>query len=158
MLYRARIRVTGHMNYFAVTDNSDKCSSYVYHATKILFKWINRKSQRRSYTWERFNQALEWFGWPKPSIRKDLNPCRRLQAIWKVNRRAGCMGNPLVRFWEGLGTTAGMAKIWWHRRETRRKRRKQTLVWSHGRPQSTRHYLIFCINTHDKNLVLPPVI
>jgi hypothetical protein len=28
----------------------------------------------------------------------------------------------------GWGTTAGMAKILWHRRETRRKLRKQTLV------------------------------
>ena len=81
MLERARIRVTGHLNYYAVTDNSDKCGSYVYHATQILFKWINRKSQRSSYTWEGFNQALQWSGWPKPFIRKDLNPCRRIQAI-----------------------------------------------------------------------------
>jgi group II intron reverse transcriptase/maturase len=81
MLGRARIRVTGHLNYYAVTDNADKCSSYVYHATQILFKWINRKSQRPSYTWDGFNQALEMFGWPSPRIRKDLNPCRRLRTV-----------------------------------------------------------------------------
>ena len=81
MLGRARIRVTGHLNYYAVTDNADKCSSYVYHATQILFKWINRKSQRPSYSWKGFNQALNWCGWPAPHIRKDLNPCRRIQAV-----------------------------------------------------------------------------
>lgn len=81
MIGRAKIRVTGHLNYYAVTDNSEKCSSYVYHATRILFKWINRKSQRPSYTWEGFNEVLKLFDWPKPFIRKDLNPCRRLQAV-----------------------------------------------------------------------------
>jgi len=81
MLKRARIRVTGHLNYYAITDNSDKCSSYVYRATGILFKWINRKSQRSSYTWEGFKQVLKLIGWPSPVVRKDLNPGRSLQAV-----------------------------------------------------------------------------
>jgi len=81
MLRNAAIRVTGHLNYYAITDNSARCSSYVYHATQTLFKWINRRSQRPSYTWEGFLQALNHVGWPKPFIRKDLNPFRRLQAI-----------------------------------------------------------------------------
>ncbi len=77
MLRSARSRVLGHLNYYAITDNSERCNSYVYHASQILFKWINRKSQRRSYTWEGFRQALNYVGWPKPIIRKDLNPCCR---------------------------------------------------------------------------------
>ena len=31
----------------------------------ILFKWLNRKSQRRAYTWESFKQALAWVEWPQ---------------------------------------------------------------------------------------------
>jgi group II intron reverse transcriptase/maturase len=81
MLRQARIRVVGHLNYYAITDNSDKCVSYHHHATRILFKWINRKSQRRAYTWKGYRQALERVGWPKPNIRKDLNPFRGLKAI-----------------------------------------------------------------------------
>jgi len=81
MLRKAKIRVAGHLNHYAITDNSERCNSYVYHATQALFKWINRKSQRPSYIWDRFRQALNHVGWPKPIIRKDLNPCRRLQAI-----------------------------------------------------------------------------
>lgn len=81
MLDRAVTKVRGHLNYYAITDNSDKCSSYVYHATQILFKWLNRKSQRRSYTWQGFKQVLRLYKWPYPSIRKDLNPCRRVQAV-----------------------------------------------------------------------------
>ena len=77
MLRQAKIRVVGHLNYYAITDNLDKCTSYLYYVTRILFKWINRKSQRGTYTWEGYRQALLWVGWPKPNIRKDLNPFRR---------------------------------------------------------------------------------
>jgi RNA-directed DNA polymerase len=77
----ARIRVLGHLNYYAITDNSEKCIKYNYYAKRILFKWINRKSQRPSYTWAGFQKALNYVKWPQPIIRKDLNPCRRIQAI-----------------------------------------------------------------------------
>ena len=80
MLRSARRRVVGYLNYYAITDNSKRCNFYVYRATHILYKWLNRKSQRRAYTWETFNQALAWVGWPKPRVRKDLNPCRRAEA------------------------------------------------------------------------------
>lgn len=80
MLKRAKARVQGHLNYYAITDNSAKCSTYVHHATRILYKWLNRKSQRKAYTWAQFNQALVWVRWPTPIIRKDLNPCRRAEA------------------------------------------------------------------------------
>ena len=80
MLRRARSRMIGHLSYYAITDNLERSSYYVYRATRILFKWINRKSQRKAYTWEGFIQALAWVGWPKPRLRKDLNPCRRAEA------------------------------------------------------------------------------
>jgi RNA-directed DNA polymerase len=81
MLRKAKIRVGGHLNYYAITDNSEKCSSYHHYATRILFKWINRKSQRGAYAWEGYLQALKWVGWPQPNIHKDLNPFRRFEAI-----------------------------------------------------------------------------
>jgi len=79
MLRQARSRVIGHLSYYAITDNLERCSYYVYRTKRILFKWLNRKSQRRAYTWENFNQALAWVGWPEPRVRKDLNPCRRAE-------------------------------------------------------------------------------
>ncbi len=80
MLRRARTRVTGHLNYYAITDNADQCDRFIYYATRLLFKWLNRKSQRRAYTWEGFNHALKHVGWPKPRIRIDLSPFRRAEA------------------------------------------------------------------------------
>jgi hypothetical protein len=79
MLRQARSRITGHLSYYAITDNSERCVFYVYWTKRILFKWLNRKSQRRAYTWETFSQALTAVGWPIARIRKDLNPCRRAE-------------------------------------------------------------------------------
>lgn len=81
MLKRARARVVGHLNYYAITDNAARCSEYIHHATRILFKWLNRKSQRKAYTWEKFNKALACVNWPTATIRKDLNPFRRAEAL-----------------------------------------------------------------------------
>ncbi|MBU2497749.1 MAG: group II intron reverse transcriptase/maturase [Proteobacteria bacterium] len=80
MLRQAKIRVLGHLSYYAITDNLGRSSYYVYRARGILFKWLNRKSQRKAYTWASFSQALAWIEWPVPRIRKDLNPCRRAEA------------------------------------------------------------------------------
>lgn len=80
MLRQARTRVIGHLSYYAITDNLERCSYYDYRAKHILFKWLNRKSQRKAYTWDGFNQALAWGNWPKLRVRKDLNPCRRAEA------------------------------------------------------------------------------
>lgn len=74
LLRRAKARLVGHLNYYGVTDNSDSCYLYRYLATRVLFKWLNRRSQRKSYTWTGFNQALRHIGWPIPRIRIQMNP------------------------------------------------------------------------------------
>jgi RNA-directed DNA polymerase len=78
MLRSARQRILGHLNYYAITDNSSRCGEFIYHARRTLFKWLNRKSQRRSYTWEGFRQVLDLMDWPTAKIRKDLSPFRRI--------------------------------------------------------------------------------
>ncbi len=81
MLQRAKIRLAGHLNYYAISDNSQRCSTYRHYVTRILFKWLNRKSQRRSYTWKGYMQVLKWIGWPEVTVRKNLNPHLRLGAF-----------------------------------------------------------------------------
>jgi group II intron reverse transcriptase/maturase len=76
LIGRAKARITGHLNYYAITDNTPECGRYVYHATQILFKWINRKSQRRAYTWDGFNAVLRHVDWPRPTVRVSLCPFR----------------------------------------------------------------------------------
>jgi RNA-directed DNA polymerase len=80
MLRLARARVVGHMSYYAITDNSKRCRFFLHRTERILFKWLNRKSQRSAYTWPNFVRALGLVGWPTSRIRIDLNPCRRAEA------------------------------------------------------------------------------
>jgi len=78
MLRQAKAKLQGHLNYYAITDNGQMCASYRRQVTRLLFKWLNRRSQRRSYDWERFNAVLAWVGWPSVRIVHNLDPFRRL--------------------------------------------------------------------------------
>ena len=78
MLRQAKAKLQGHLNYYAISDNGQMCASYRRQVTRLLFKWLNRRSQRRSYDWERFNAVLAWVGWPSVRIVHNLDPFRRL--------------------------------------------------------------------------------
>ena len=74
LLRRAKVRVQGHLNYYAMTDNAESCQRYMHLTRRALFKWLNRRSQRKSYTWNGLLQALRHVGWPQARIRVHLNP------------------------------------------------------------------------------------
>ena len=63
----------GHIQYYGVSGNSRGVSSYVYFAQRLLFKWLNRRSQKRSLSWKQFSAyLLRWL--PKARILHDLYP------------------------------------------------------------------------------------
>lgn len=52
------MQVRGHYQYYGVSDNVRSLRRYYEAASRILFKWLNRRSQRRSVRWERFSGIL----------------------------------------------------------------------------------------------------
>lgn len=52
-------KLRGHINYYCVSFNTTAVKMFIYRAKQILFKWINRRSQRRSMRWEQFNKYIE---------------------------------------------------------------------------------------------------
>ena len=58
MLEYVRRHLQGHIQYYGVSGNSRSLEQYVFQAGRLLFKWLNRRSQRRSVTWARFNQGV----------------------------------------------------------------------------------------------------
>jgi group II intron reverse transcriptase/maturase len=74
LLKTARRKWIGHLNYYAITDNSKRCNAFGRQMVRILFKWLNRQSQKKSYTWEQFNDVLRWIKWPPPRIKVNLCP------------------------------------------------------------------------------------
>src|SRR5918996_6351610 len=49
-------KMRGHFNYFGVTDNSRALYLFEAKVHHLVFKWLNRRSQRRSFTWESFRR------------------------------------------------------------------------------------------------------
>lgn len=62
----------GHFNYYAVSGNMPKVHAYAHHAAGVLFKWLNRRSQRASCTWKQFDQLLKEGLLPRPYLVHNL--------------------------------------------------------------------------------------
>jgi len=67
---RLNAKLRGHYNYFGVIGNYLSLEQFYYHVQKTLFKYLNRRGQRRSYNWEGFNQLIVQFQLAKPHITK----------------------------------------------------------------------------------------
>ena len=65
---RLRAKLRGYYNYYGVIGNSKSLEQFYYQVKRILFKWLNRRSQRRSYNWKGFEQLLEHYGVERPRI------------------------------------------------------------------------------------------
>ena len=51
-------KLRGHYQYYGVTDNTRSVKSFLNTTRYLLFKWTNRRSQKRSYTLESFYNGL----------------------------------------------------------------------------------------------------
>ena len=60
-------KLRGHINYYGVSHNSENVSKFVNEAKRIIFKWLNRRSQRKSFTWEKFAKYMETH--PLPTVK-----------------------------------------------------------------------------------------
>jgi len=78
LLRGAKVRLQGWLNYYAITDNYRSCEAFRSQFQRLLFKWLNRRSQRNSYTLPEFWSALRWVGWPSIHLHRNLDPFRRV--------------------------------------------------------------------------------
>jgi len=60
-------RLRGHINYYGVSHNAKSLIEFKSKAIKILFIQLNRRSQRKSFTWDKFNLYLK--AHPPPKVR-----------------------------------------------------------------------------------------
>ena len=65
-------KLQGYYRYYGVTDNSAMLGEFLHHVRRLLFKWLNRRSQRKSFDWERFNLLLAKHPLPRPKIHVNL--------------------------------------------------------------------------------------
>jgi group II intron reverse transcriptase/maturase len=63
-----RQKLQGHFNYYGVSGNIEMLMKYYHETLEIMFKWLNRRSQRKSCTFKRFIGMVEYFRIPRPRI------------------------------------------------------------------------------------------
>jgi RNA-directed DNA polymerase len=85
----AAAKLTGHYRYFGVSFNQSKLEHFYWVSTQALFKWLNRRSQRRSFTWERFLKRLHFQPLPRPPAGFELTDITRNHgSVWNRKPRS----------------------------------------------------------------------
>jgi RNA-directed DNA polymerase len=65
---RLNAKLRGYFNYYGVVGNYASLNQFFWQAMRILFKWLNRRSQRRSFNWQGFQELLKHFRVEQPRI------------------------------------------------------------------------------------------
>jgi RNA-directed DNA polymerase len=65
-------KLRGYWQYYGVRGNYKSLNGYLQDIKRILFKWLNRRSQRRSYNWAGFAALINDFNLSKPRICHDF--------------------------------------------------------------------------------------
>jgi group II intron reverse transcriptase/maturase len=69
---KIKAKLDGHYNYYGISGNFRCINKYYQRMLWITFKWLNRRSQKKSMNWKQFMQYLKWHPLPKPRIKYAL--------------------------------------------------------------------------------------
>jgi RNA-directed DNA polymerase len=58
-----RAKLAGHYRYYGITDNYERMYAFNSLTVNLVLKWLNRRSQRKSFMKDRFFEVL-----PRPHI------------------------------------------------------------------------------------------
>lgn len=67
-----KAKLVGHYNYFGISGNIRCLKQYYQKVLWTTFKMLNRRSQKKSMSWQQFMRYLEWNPLPKPRIKYAL--------------------------------------------------------------------------------------
>ncbi|PRR78568.1 hypothetical protein CLVI_34630 [Clostridium vincentii] len=69
---KLKMKIAGYFRYYGITDNSRAIENFRYLVRRLTFKWLNRRSQRKSYTWLRFDKMFRYFEVPEAKIHVNI--------------------------------------------------------------------------------------
>jgi RNA-directed DNA polymerase len=61
-------KLRGYYNYYGIRGNFDSIDDFFYQVTRMLYRQLNRRSQRRSYNWKGFAELIKVFKLERPHI------------------------------------------------------------------------------------------
>ena len=65
-------KLRGHYQYYGVSGNMKSVLRFYTLTVRMTLKWLNRRSQRKSFSWESFYKYLDHYPLPKPKIVHNL--------------------------------------------------------------------------------------
>lgn len=63
-----KVKLQGHYNYYGVSGNIEGLKQYYQQTKRLLFKWTNRRSQKKTWNWESFERHLSLYPIPQPKL------------------------------------------------------------------------------------------
>jgi RNA-directed DNA polymerase len=67
-----KMKLEGHYRYYGMSANSKSIYRYYRRVRALVYKWLNRRSQRRSLSWEDLEKYLKRYPLPRPKLYHDL--------------------------------------------------------------------------------------
>jgi RNA-directed DNA polymerase len=71
-------KLRGHYNYFGVLGNLDDIYTVYSHVVGKLYKWLNRRSGRKSMTWAKLKRVIAYRALAKPVCKA----IKRANRVW----------------------------------------------------------------------------
>jgi RNA-directed DNA polymerase len=68
LMEKLRAKLQGTWNYYGLIGNYRRMQCFYYVTCQTAYKWLNRRSQRRSLSWPALNRLLARFQVPRPRI------------------------------------------------------------------------------------------
>lgn len=65
-------KLLGHYLYYGMSGNFRGLQNFYDHTLRLAFKWINNRSQKKSYTWNKFQNFIQFNPLHKPKIYHSL--------------------------------------------------------------------------------------
>jgi len=62
------LKLIGHYRYYGISGNMQEMRAFYKQTLRLAYKWINRRSQKRSYNWHQFHRFLKYNPLSQPRI------------------------------------------------------------------------------------------
>jgi group II intron reverse transcriptase/maturase len=58
LIEQLNAKLRGHYGYYGVIGNSASLGGFFHHVNRLMFKWLNRRSQKKSMTWPEYTRRV----------------------------------------------------------------------------------------------------
>lgn len=72
LMYMVNVKLSGHYRYYGISFNSRMIANFRQQVRELLFKALNRRSQRKSYTRNGFIEMMKYYPFVNPKIYMSL--------------------------------------------------------------------------------------